>query len=303
MWSLRDEASPANGRPAYRAATRPLSGSPTRASSPRVVYHTLLPHPAFAPPPDASDPATVATEAENEAVYRQLLVQAVLAVLLPAEDLRDSCLRTLVADVLGDLILGTAVGGRAAAPWMLWENIARAAEGPLADIEAAASGRGVEEVAKKRLRRLSRVRDSDGPPTTPGPQARSSTGIMTYGRNLASLMAEAFWRTVGYLLLAGTALRFVVEGLVAAAAAPSRDERFPEGATQGVSVEAASGAPASRIAASRRPILAYALFGLVGQLLELSERMPWTAGLVALGRHHLVAGALRVGARDGLLDK
>ena len=312
---------------AYRTATHPPRAQSGGNSSPRAVYHALLPHPAFAPAPDPSDPPSVEAQAQNEALYRQLLARCILAVLLPVEDLRDPCLRALVSDILGDLILGTAIGGRVCAPWFLWENIARAAEGVRAQVEPAASGRAIEEKAKDRLRRLSvasptKASQSSNRGTVHSEGDKRHEGIASgprpdqgrpsaMSRMRTSLLAEIFWRALQYLYLAYVGLRFVIEGLVAAAAAPSRDaparrrghggDRLsPTGAS---SVESAPSAAAAASSSQRRPILAYAVFGLVSQLLQLSERMPWTVGLLALAQHHLVDGALRVGARDGLLDK
>ena len=74
----------------------------------------------------------------------------------------------------------------------------------------------------------------------------------------------------------------------------------------GAGIAAAVTMPARTMATTGsrpRPILAYSVFSLVAQLLELERRMPWTAGGLAWGRHHLVDGALRVGAYDGPLDK
>ena len=212
-----------------------------------------------------------ASQRKNEAVYRQLLAHAVLAVLLPAEALREPCLRALVADVLGDMILGTAVGGRACAPWMLWEGLARAAEGAGA---ARRGGRG----ARRRARSSRRERREADEGATDAPAQREPPPMTSRVRQLWSLVLR-------YVLVVGAALRFVIEGFMAAAATtPSQD-----------------GPPG--LARSTKPVLSYAIFGLVSQLLELPGRMPWTVGALELGQHHLVSGALRVGARGGSLDK
>ncbi|KAI9864950.1 MAG: hypothetical protein M1830_006072, partial [Pleopsidium flavum] len=96
---------------AYRTAHEPLQRPPLRPD-PRQVYHTLCPHPALSPIPDAEMPSTVNELQQNEAAYCQLLVQGVLAVLLPPEDLENACLRTLVTDILGELILRNGIGGK-----------------------------------------------------------------------------------------------------------------------------------------------------------------------------------------------
>ena len=243
-------------------------------------------------------------------------MQGILAVLLPAENLRDPCLRTLVADVLADLILGQAISRRACAPWVLWQGIASVAERARGKVEPAASGRDIKERTKSRLWRFSLTSPARASYEHRGTalQAGASKAVGAETPNIpkpsagadgqlrSSFVAEVFWRMLQYLYLAAAATRFVLEGLVAAAAAPPYGGRPPkvergETPTEGRS----SMLPTS--SSPRRPILTYAVFGLGSQLLELSERMPWTTGLIALGRHHLVSGALRLGAREGLLDK
>lgn len=60
-----------------------------------------------------------------------------------------------------------------------------------------------------------------------------------------------------------------------------------------------------RSAQKKRPILQYAGFSVVSKLVSLRSRMPWLAGILALGRHQLVSGGVvgRAGDTDGPLDK
>ena len=92
------------------------------AHTSREIYHTLVPHPALTPVPRETDPSTILEQARNEESWRQLLVQGVLAVLLPTEDLENGCLRALVAEIFSDMILGNGVSGKACKPWLLWEE-------------------------------------------------------------------------------------------------------------------------------------------------------------------------------------
>src|SRR5216117_635801 len=83
---------------AYRASHYPLHPPPL-ASDPRETYHSLHPHPALSPVPISLSPDAATEQQKNEAAYRRLLVQGVLAVLLPTEDLENGCLRTLVREI------------------------------------------------------------------------------------------------------------------------------------------------------------------------------------------------------------
>lgn len=75
--------------------------------------------------PTETDPSSVLEQQQNEAAWRQLLVQGTLAVLLPTEDLENACLRTLVAEVFSELILGNGIGGKACDGWLLWEALTK----------------------------------------------------------------------------------------------------------------------------------------------------------------------------------
>ena len=53
----------------------------------------------------------------------------------------------------------------------------------------------------------------------------------------------------------------------------------------------------------RKPMVTFKMVGLVGLLLDLSDRMPWLSGCGALLQYHLVGGVSRVAALDGVLDR
>ena len=232
-------------------------------------------------------------EAKNEAIYRQLLVQGVLAVILPTEDLRNPCLRTLVADALADMILGNGVAGKACEGWMMWEGITKTIESARAQMKPKAAEAEIKVDTRSRLEKSGLLGEKDG---------RRDANGGTRGRRL--VVVEAFWRAVQYVYVTFAAIRFVVLGLVAASSAPSRT-RSRARPTVKDDYEASPMASSRKAPAEegRRPILCYSVFGLVSQLLDLPSRMPWTSGLLSLVQYHLIGGVMRVGETDGLLDK
>ena len=276
------------------------------ATDPRVVYHALIPHPAFAPVPDDNVPSTVDEQARNEAAYRQLLVLSVLAVLLPAEDLRNPCLRTLVTDVVGDTILGNGIGGKTCEGWMIWEGIGKFVENVRAQIAPRAMGPAeVEAGSRSRLEKFGVL--SEGGQRARRVASRERQKGTT--RRKQHAISQAFWRILQYAYLTFTTIHFIVLGLVAASTSGVAHGDQPPSRSAGIQTHddmppmaARSEALRSRTPA-RRPILEYSIFGLVSQLLGLSSRMPWTCEAVSLVRYHLVSGALRVGAVGGMLDK
>ncbi|TQV99970.1 hypothetical protein V2A60_005384 [Cordyceps javanica] len=107
---------------AYRISQNPISQEPVPVN-PQEVYHALCPLPQLSPVPRAGDEQAVEEQMKNEAAYRQLLVQAVLAILLPTEDLENPCLTAIVGQIFSEMIVGNLVSGKASQPWLLYESI------------------------------------------------------------------------------------------------------------------------------------------------------------------------------------
>ncbi|PFH56905.1 hypothetical protein XA68_15772 [Ophiocordyceps unilateralis] len=107
---------------AYRAAHDSVVRPPL-VVDPHKAYHALCPFPPLEPVPSPQDPTSEAEQRDNESAYRQLLVEAVLAVLLPTEDLENPCLTALVSQMLSELVVGNLVIGKAAQPWLILEGI------------------------------------------------------------------------------------------------------------------------------------------------------------------------------------
>ena len=269
-------------QPAFRTSHQILYPSPN-AVNPRVVYHTLVPHPAFSPVPNVNALATVAEQSRSEEAYRQLLVQGALAVLLPTEDLGNACLRTLVADVIGDLILGNGVGGKACEAWVIWEGITKLVESVKARVERNATGEEIEANTRSRLEKFGLVSETNG-------KAHEHMKI-----NRSTAASEAFWRILQYGYLAFLVMRFTILGFFAAYTHPSRPlTSSPHGRDEGARTVAAL--------STSRPLLGFRIFSLISLLLDLSHRAPWFVGWLCLVRHHLVRRPLHLGADGGLID-
>ncbi|GAB7351207.1 hypothetical protein MBLNU459_g1646t1 [Dothideomycetes sp. NU459] len=95
---------------AYRTAHGGIYTS-ALGTNPRELYHAIQPHPALSPVPPESMTSTFPEQTENESIWRQLLVQGALSMLLPPEDLENPPLRVLVSEILSELILGKGVCG------------------------------------------------------------------------------------------------------------------------------------------------------------------------------------------------
>lgn len=252
------------------------------------MYHTLVPHPAFSPTPNAHAPLSVEEQSRNESAYRQLLVQGALAVLLPTEDLGNACLRTLVADVVGETILGNGVGGKACEGWVIWEGITKLVENVKARVERKAPGPEIETNTRSRLERFGLLSEKD-----------EMHQQRPRDRRLAT-MSTAVWQLLQYGYLSFLALRFIILGCFAASSGPSR---LLTSTTWSRSPNDASGATTTIAPRTNRPILSFKIFGLASILLDLPARAPWLAGCGSLVQHHLIRRPLRLGASGGMLDK
>lgn len=229
-------------------------------------------------------------QSKNEADYRQLLVQGALAVLLPTEDLENSCLRTLVTDVVAEAILGRSIGGRVCEGWFIWTSVNKLVEAVKAQVNPRATGEEIEVDTRSRLERFGLLSER-------GEDTRSSKD----GRR--SAFSEVFWRLLQYGYLTIITVQFVIVGLFAASSEPRRSSwSAKHTADSPMAIAKATEAPAAVL----RPILEFRIFALLSTVLDLSFRMPWLSGSLALLQQHLISSPmmmLRVGAVDGLLDQ
>lgn len=237
--------------------------------------------------PEASVPASVREQKGHEAEYRQLLVQGALAILLPTEDLENACLRTLVADVIADNILGNSIGGKVCEGWFIWSSITKLVEVAKANVEPKATGEEIEVNTRSRLEKFGLLADNDKDERASNPIRRPA-------------LSSYFWRILQYGYLAFITLRFIVLGFSAAHAQPLRSVSVPKGS------HSTESSPVEKRVESHhrlRPILDFGIFPLISTLCDLSSRMPWLSGSMALLQHHLMHGPLRIGATDGILDQ
>ena len=253
----------------------------------RAVYHSIIPHPALSPVPNPSVETSVWEQSRHEAEYRQLLVQGALAVLLPTEDLENACLRTLVADVIAESILGNSIGGRACEGWFIWSGITKLVEAVKAHMEPKATGEEIEIDTRSRLEKFGLLSVERGEDTRPKKDGRRS------------LFTEIFWRLLQYGYLTIASIRFIVLGLVAA----SSETRRSIWTARKVAKDSSPIAKATEAPKPLRTILDFKVFSLISTALDLPFRMPWLSGSLSLLRYYLVKGPLKVGATDGLLDQ
>lgn len=286
---------------AFRAAHRSFYPSPL-ASSPREIYHSLNPHPALSPVPRETDPDSVIEQERNEAVWRQLLVQGVLVVLLPSEDLENGCLRALVGEILSELIVRAALSDRICESWMLWEIIIRILEimRPRSSAAVVAES-GARTGSTSRLEQFGLLANVDDriidKALKSGIDHRPGSAV---SRSTRASVSDVFWAVVQHAFLAFTALRNILLALASSSSLPQRSKTWPVGVLSRADADRQGSNLNPGVSRTLRPLVGVAVWRTSARLIELDLRMPWLAGLFSLLHRTLVGGSGRV---DGVLDR
>ncbi|EGX97126.1 PXA domain protein [Cordyceps militaris CM01] len=260
---------------AYRMSHDPVSQEPV-AVNPRQVYHALFPLPQLSPVPQAGDAKSSQEQMENETAYRQLLVQAVLAILLPTEDLENPCLTAIVGQILSELIVGNLIAGKASQPWLLYESICIA-------------GRVLGEKKIRATQRM--VSGRHAPPV----KAKGNKERIKWS-------AQAVFLTmIHFAVMIFTSARLLITTLVASSSLPLRQ----------TAVDFSGG---SRATGAHRdvnnhgrptkvPVLDFKVWQCVGNLIQLDSRMPWLSGFLSLLQYQAVHGPGRLVGLNSPLDR
>lgn len=281
---------------AYRVAHYPLHPSPYE-ENPRLIYHSLWPHPALSPVPDSVNPSTIALQRENEAAYRDLLVQGLLAVLLPTEDLENNCLTSLVGGILSDMIIGNGIGGKASEPWLLWEGITKIIEVVQEQLSRS----------KKTGHELESCKDLAEPKEATVPQKVQTKGGWS--------IQKVFWLVLQYGFLAFTTVRLIIFTIASSSALPTRGKQFVKKSSN-ISATGHLQPPASPYSTrsfssqmstakqvAKQPIINMKVWPCVSTLVDLGVRIPWLCATLSLLQWGALHGPGHIGGTDGRVDK
>ena len=228
------------------------------------------------PRPEA--PATVVEQRNNETAYRQLLVQAVLTILLPTEDLENPCLVALVGQILSELIIGNIISNKAAQPWLLFEGICILA-------------RVLEEKKAKTAQGIASSSQSDNleEPT----EKRRAWSVQGFFLSIIQL---------AFILL--SSVRFLVGMIATSSAWAPRIAPAEEKATTKPDRKPGSrGETHGAASTAKVPVLEFRAWRSAGNLIELGSRMPWLGGFMSLLKFGAIHGPGRVAGLDGTLDR
>jgi hypothetical protein len=277
---------------AYRIAHQALYPQPSESDS-RQIYHSICPFPALSPVPGDGNEHAIQQQADNEAAYRQLLVQGVLAVLLPTEDLENDCLTTLVGQILSEMIIGGALGGKASEPWLLWEAFTKTAE--LIQTKLPKSK------AQDRIDRS----NSGLLPVLSKHKWRSKSW------NMRRSVQKTFWLVLQYAFLTITTIRYFIITIATSSSLPSRISPTMKITGSGEFLDGTE-APKHmdtkmishyRIPPLKQPILNMKIWSCVSTLLDVDARMPWLSATLSMLQWGAIKGPGGVGNTDGTIDK
>ena len=244
--------------------------------------------------PDVRLQYAVHEQIENEAAYRQLLVQGVLAVLLPTEDLENDCLTALVGQIFSEMILGGAIGGKASEPWLLWEGITKIAEFIQAQLP--------KSKAQVRLDRSNSELVNSVPATTSAKYGKTS--------RMGQSVQKTFWLVLQYVFVGFTAVRFLIVSFATSSSlpfrmAPSTKITRPEYVKDFVEPPNLTNpeSPSSGRTSPKQPILKMKIWSCVSVLLDLEGRMPWLHATISMLQWGAITGPEKLGSTDGMIDK
>jgi hypothetical protein len=258
---------------AYRTAHDPVDHPPIKTNT-REIYHSLCPLPALSPAPRPSDPASLAEQSGNEVAYRQLLVHALLAVVLPTEDLENDCLTALVGQIFSELIVANAVANKLSEPWMIYEMLII-----------------VSRVVLER-------------------RAAKMGGAPAAGRTRRSLSASIqgiFWTFLQWCFLAVSCGRMLITILVASRSVPFRVSRgaghHNDLANEKVGLKKEASWSETRSRPVKTPVLAFRCWAAASNLMEMEVRMPWLHGTLSLLQWMAMTGPGHAADVNGRLDR
>lgn len=239
----------------------------------RQVYHSMFPLPPLSPVPHPDDEDSVEEQQRNEAAYRQLLVQAVLAVLLPTEDLENPCLTSLVGQIFSEMIIGNALANKAAQPWLLYEGICILAK----------------LLREKKARAAERLVGSQAAVVDKASRRWSVHGFFLWIINLCLFLISS--------------IRLLAGAVAASSSLPPRTPIPDAKGIEAIQSEETHPQDTARAAPITVPILNFRIWSCAGNLLELPSRMPWLNGFLSLAQHGAINGPGRLGGFNSTVDR
>ncbi|KAI1661710.1 PXA domain-containing protein [Daldinia decipiens] len=270
---------------AYRVARNTVARPPVEAN-PREIYHSLWPLPALSPVPKSGH-SSIQTQEDNESAYRQLLVQGVLALLLPTEDLENECLTTLVEQLFSELVIGNLIINKLSEPWLIWEGL----------------------IILTRIVRARSTIEASGPgDMEPDANLKTIRGIVPpITRKRSLYIQQFFWTVIQWGFVIVNSIRLMISTIMLSRTLPPRSiptirQVDPTSHDYG---EKSYHPPTSEVGLQpvNVPIADFKLWACVGNLLEIDARMPWMSGTLSMAQWGALRGPGNLAGFNGMIDR
>lgn len=209
------------------------------------------------------------------------MVQGILAVLLPTEDLENDCLTALVGQIFSELIIANAVSNKLSEPWLIYEVL------------IIASRVILQKRATGNERVLGGLSNKGSPPK---PNRMFSLNALFWTILQWCFVATSFLRTTFTILLASRSVPFrASHGKGSRGNVTDQKTRFEP--MQSAILSETEPQPV------KTPVLAFRLWTAVSNLIEMDVRMPWLHGTLSLLQWIAMTGPGRMADVDGRLDR
>lgn len=263
---------------------------PPVEANPREIYHSLWPLPALSPVPKAED-KSAQLQSDNESAYRQLLVQGVLAILLPTEDLENECLTALVGQLFSELVIGNLIVNKLSEPWLILEGLIM-----LTRVARTKNSIKASELGNVGPSLNQKAGFSKAPLTT------STHSLYIQG---------AFWSLIQWGFILVNSIRLLFSTIMLSRSLPPRS--IPTFIHRGNPVshddhddrDEAYSSTTTEIHPQpvKVPIAEFKLWSCVANLLEMDARMPWMSGALSMAQWGAIRGPGRLAGSDGMIDR
>ncbi|KAK8049300.1 PXA domain-containing protein [Apiospora phragmitis] len=265
-------------------------GPPLRLTIARSITR-YVPYRLYLRVPKRDDPRSLQSQADNEVAYRQLLVQGVLALLLPTEDLENECLTSLVGQIFSELIIGNLFVNKLSEPWILWEIL-------IIMTHLAGKGNTSDTAGSRKNDGTTRNNQMDG--TTKDLSSKQPRGFS---------IGRAFWSLIQWGFLAVSLMRAFITTIAQSRSLPPRPP--PIAARTLGSKSHADGQKQYDTLADHHflqtpakvPIAQFSLWPCLANLLEMDVRMPWLGATLSLLQWGAVRRPGKVAGYDGFIDR
>ena len=231
------------------------------------------------------------------------MVNRILSLVLPPEDLENPCLYVLVSEVLSEMIFHNGICGKACESWLIWEGITKVIYSARPDL-ARPQHTDLPQIDRlEQFGLLSRVRSRAN---SVGQKARYPA-VDTFVRGFWAVLQTA---SLLWIFIRSFVLVWMQASSLPARVRPSQvvnvENKSAAGRLVGENdnLEAHLEIPELHPSgAETKPILGMSIWNCISTMTHLQQRMPWLTGVVSLMQWLLLYGPGQVCCTNSRLDR